>query len=296
MLGLNKLCESLNSYDVIVGTTTPTAYGLAALRIAGRVRPPVIGIQCGLVNYRHSRRRRAVNGFVLRRTWTQLFGEGELDPVKELFSVPDDRVEVNQFGVDTAFWTPGDAKEDGYVLSVGNDARRDYELLVTAAQRINMRFVIVTKRTIAAQIPPNVEVVKGDWHAETLSDIELRSLYRAAQFVVLPLKDSVQPSGQSVCLQAMACGKPVILTDTRGLWSRETIRNGENVVLVPPGDAEAMANRIEDLWAKTETRERLGRAARETACREGNIEMFADRLANLCKRVTAGDYMTGANI
>lgn len=286
LLALDALRGTVNTYDVVVGTTTPTAYGLAALRIAGRIRPPVVGIQCGLVNYVHSRRRRAVNGFVLRRSWTQLFGEGELNAVRELFGVPAARVEVNQFGVDTAFWSPG-GTEGGYVLSVGNDARRDYELLAATAARCSHRFKVVTARPRPDSLPANVEWLRGDWHAQALSDRELRDLYRGAALVAIPLKDSLQPSGQSVCLQAMACGKPVVLTDTRGLWSREMMRDGENVLLVPPGDGDALLRTIQRLMEDAGERERIGRHARETACAEGNIEGFAERLEALCCRALA---------
>ena len=44
-----------------------------------------------------------------------------------------------------------------------------------------------------------------------------------------------QPSGQSVTLQASACARPVVLSRTRGLWDPDRLRDGENVLLVPPG-------------------------------------------------------------
>mgnify|MGYP001600219369 CR=1 FL=1 len=190
---------------------------------------------------------------------------------------------VNQFGVDTSFWSPDGSMDGGYILSVGNDARRDYELLAEAARRIPERFVVVTSRKIEGGVPPNVEIRKGDWHAETLSDEELRSLYRGASLVALPLKDSAQHSGQSVCLQAMACGKPVVLTDTRGLWSRDMMRDGENVVLVPHGDADALVRAIRRVMDDPEERKRIGGCARETAVAEGSIEGFADRLEQACQ-------------
>lgn len=275
--------DALRDYDVIVATATPIANAIGALRAVGLVKAPVIGIHCGIVNYRHSWLRRKANGFVLRRMWTQIYGDGELESIRQQFGVRGDRVAVNQFGVDTSFWSPDGSMDGGYILSVGNDARRDYELLAEAARRIPERFVVVTSRKIEGGVPPNVEIRKGDWHAETLSDEELRSLYRGASLVALPLKDSAQPSGQSVCLQAMACGKPVVLTDTRGLWSRDMMRDGENVVLVPHGDADALVRAIRRVMDDPEERKRIGGCARETAVAEGSIEGFADRLEQACQ-------------
>ena len=43
------------------------------------------------------------------------------------------------------------------------------------------------------------------------SNIDLRKLYQDASIIVIPIRDVFQPSGYSVTLQAMSCGKPVIL-------------------------------------------------------------------------------------
>jgi glycosyltransferase involved in cell wall biosynthesis len=45
------------------------------------------------------------------------------------------------------------------------------------------------------------------------------------------------------------------------------IRNGVNGILVPPEDPEALAGGIVHLWGSPEERDRLGKAARETARR-----------------------------
>ena len=100
--------------------------------------------------------------------------------------------------------------------------------------------------------------------------------------VVIPLKNSPQPSGQSVCLQAMACGKVVILTRTDGLWSNETMRDSENVKFVPPGDKKALMDAIKQLVRDSWQRNKVGNSARETACLEGKITAFAGRLEAFC--------------
>lgn len=283
---LLALCPKLQGCDVVVATTTAIGYGLGTLKLLGRLGPPLVAIHCGLVNYRHRWFRRRANGLVLRRTWTQLYGEGERDEVLRVFGVPPERVAVNQFGVDVDFWTPG-GSEGGYVLSVGNDARRDYELLVEAVGRVGCEAMIVTAREIGTRLPPTVRKVAGGWHEEAVTDGELRDLYRGAQFVVIPLHDSLQPSGQSVCLQAMACGKPVVMTRTRGLWSRRAMRDGENVILVPPGDVGTLAETMRGLLQDAGERRRLGRNAREAVCRDGDIKAFAARLEEACRRAIA---------
>ena len=196
-----------------------------------------------------------------------------------------DRLLVNQFGVDTTFWRPDRQQGGDYILAVGNDVRRDYALLLQLARRMKERFVVVTRQNLG-QLPPNVEQVRGDWHAQALSDADLRKLYQEAMLVVTPLQESVQPSGQSVCLQAMACGKPVVLTRTTGLWSQEMMRDGENVLLVPPGDLEALHQAVSHLIASPEARESLGENARRTVCDTADISLFASRLEALAEQIT----------
>ena len=279
---LHGMCSSLNEQDVIVATTTAAAFGLATLKLFGFVQRPIVAIHCGIVNYQLSWVRRKLNSIALRHMWTQLFGVGELQAVKKFYQVPDSRIEVNQFGVDTGFWTPGDAEQD-YILAVGNDERRDYELLVQAAREINKKIKIVTRREIKSSLPSNVEIIRGGWHEQALTDEGLRDLYQKASMVVIPLKNSPQPSGQSVCLQAMACGKAVVLTLTDGLWSKETMRDGVNVKFVPPGDVDALVLVINQLCSSGRERHQISSCARDKVTIEGNIGAFAERLGALCQ-------------
>ena len=48
----------------------------------------------------------------------------------------------------------------------------------------------------------------------------------------IPLVESLQPSGQSVALQAMAMGVPAMISDTPGFWDRENLINNKNIFLV----------------------------------------------------------------
>jgi glycosyltransferase involved in cell wall biosynthesis len=285
---VGALLGSLDGFDVVVGTTPGLALSLALWRRLGRLRPPVVGILVGLLHYRPNWVKRQVNGHLLRRMWSQLYGEGELEQLRAWYGLPEARLVVNQFGVDTAFWRPGGGPGEGYVLSVGNDSRRDYELLMEVAERVDQPFVVVTSRAIARGIPSNVRLLRGTWHGEEIPDDELRRLYQQALCVVIPLAESRQPSGQSVCLQAMACGAPVVLTRTAGLWSPAMMRDGDNVLLVPGGDAAVLVEAVGRLAADAAVRARIGARGRETVCAEGSIAGFAERLGRLCAAAVAG--------
>jgi glycosyltransferase involved in cell wall biosynthesis len=129
---------------------------------------------------------------------------------------------------------------------VGNDGRRDYDTLVKVAGMMpDHEFTILTRFEAPNHLPGNVR-----WHCmnspeKYLSLKELLPLYQSSQCVVLPLKESLQPSGQSVAMQAMMCGAPVVITKTEGWWGSNVIRDGKEVALVSPDNAEELAAAIQ---------------------------------------------------
>jgi len=115
-------------------------------------------------------------------------------------------------------------------------------------------------------------------------------------------------------LEAMAMGLPVISTNCAG--SDEVIRNGENGLLVPVGDAEATAAAIEKLLGDDELRQKIGAQAAKDA-REFDAENIlkqwrciligddkieaereADEIRDTCQTdgdAAAADQMVGKN-
>ncbi|MEO3945376.1 glycosyltransferase family 4 protein [Gorillibacterium sp. CAU 1737] len=57
-------------------------------------------------------------------------------------------------------------------------------------------------------------------------------------------------------MEAMASGLPIVATSNRG--HDELVKDGENGYLVAPGDAAAMADRLEELLLSEEARKRMG--------------------------------------
>jgi len=60
-------------------------------------------------------------------------------------------------------------------------------------------------------------------------------------------------------LEAAACGTPAVATDAPGL--RDSVRDGETGLLVPPDDPAALARALGRVLGDAALRERLGRAA-----------------------------------
>jgi hypothetical protein len=180
------------------------------------------------------------------------------------YGIPAAKTSLFEFGVDTAFWRPEpEAARDDYVFSIGQDWNRDFQCLVEAP--LSRRIRIVTSLSVRVPAGRNgVEVLKGEFSGARITDEDLRRIYNAARVVVVPSKDVHQPAGQSVALQAMSCGRPVIISGIKGLWAPEKVRDGENCLIVPPGDRGALARAIETVFSDEAFARRLGNAARET--------------------------------
>lgn len=84
----------------------------------------------------------------------------------------------------------------------------------------------------------------------------------------------------------MASGVAVVASRLGQLT--DVLQDGRNGLLVPPGDARAMAAAVARLLDDATLRARLGRQAREDAVRKHSWEQYVARLERVCRAVIAG--------
>jgi glycosyltransferase involved in cell wall biosynthesis len=87
---------------------------------------------------------------------------------------------------------------------------------------------------------------------------EMPGLYRRSTLLILP---SHYEGMSNAVLEAMAAGLPVIATAVEGIG--ELIADGQTGIIVPPGDAPALARAMDRLLDDATLREQLGTRARE---------------------------------
>lgn len=215
------------------------------------------------------------------------FGEADRREVVRRYGVPDAKTSLFRFGIDTDFWSPSaNAANEDFVFSVGSDPKRDYATLLDA--RLGARLRIVTRlpvRQLAGR--DDVEIIRGSYYGSPVSHVVLRDVYRSAAVVTVPVRDVFQPSGYSVSLQAMACGKPVVLSHIKGLWDPELFVSGENCILVPPGDPGELAEAVNRLLGDAALRRRIGDAAHRTAVGHFGLERMNHSLEDLIARLAS---------
>jgi glycosyltransferase involved in cell wall biosynthesis len=280
----------------IVATSDSTGMPLLILKRLGLLRAKVVMISQGLHSIEADIGHLPWAGWIADASGKCLeraaaiicLGDGDSVAIQRSFShyrLPE--VVTIQFGIDHAFWHPSEILEqtsanEGFVLSVGSDRMRDYATLTSAIDSIPLR--LVTRLGLPAEAErSNIQVLSRlEWP-------ELRRLYQQARFVVTPVKDQPRDSGHSATLQAMACGKAVILSDTTGLWDRENMRHGETCYLVEPGNPTAMRAAIQHLWSNPLEAARIGANARRLVIEKYSSRGFGYRLADVVQRSLGDD-------
>jgi len=172
-----------------------------------------------------------------------------------------------------------DSRDENTVLYVGRlEPVKGIPLLLAAAQLVVQEFPSA-RFILAGSSHPRLprEDIDAMIHSYSLQDHvallghvsqqELICLYRKASLCVVP---SHYESFGLVALEAMACGVAVVAAQTGGL--PEVVENGSTGLLVPPGNANALAEAIGELLGDPRKRARMGEAGSARARGKYSIE------------------------
>ena len=195
-------------------------------------------------------------------------------------------VEVVGHRVDTTFFVPAAAVNDGSVLLVGDDAGRDFATFLRAIGGLQAPFVIRSGRLRDhGPMPANVTV-----QPDKISALALRGLYQSCRFVVVPLHATLNASGVSTILEAGATGRALVVSDNPAI--RDFVVPDVTCLLVPCDDPAALRQAIERLLREPHTCARLGANARRFVEQRCSPPVFATRLAALIRHYACGNDAT----
>jgi glycosyltransferase involved in cell wall biosynthesis len=111
---------------------------------------------------------------------------------------------------------------------------------------------------------------------------EIRRFYQRGHVLVFPSQWD-EPFA-AVPVEAMAAGMAVVATTAGG--TPEAITDGETGLLVPPGDADALAAQIRRLFEDDDLRLRLGASAARRAHEAFEFDHYVDRLESRYRLAT----------
>lgn len=206
-------------------------------------------------------------------------GKGEYELAKKLY-VSNSKIHYIPFSVDTEFWSTSKNLEKSGVLFVGNDGKRDYELLIKIVaymKEIEFTFISNYEFNFSAK---NLKIIKGSWSEEILTDEELRDYYTKSKLTILPIKETYQPSGQSVGLQSISCKTPILISKTKGFWGDNNFVNNYKVNFVKNNSVEEWSKSIIKILKNYKNFELSEKASQEFN-KEFKIEKFVHNLEKL---------------
>jgi len=162
---------------------------------------------------------------------------------------------------------------EGFIFS-GGRVYRDYDTLVRALDGAGYRAIVVSEGNVPAlRDHPCIEA------RYRIPLEEFNSLVARCRIVVLSLEDRPFSIGQTVLLQAMAMGKPVVATRTAG--TVDYIEHLENGVLVEPNDPVALREAIDLLMRDEGLRVKLARNAKDVIRRKNLPYQYTRAVRNL---------------
>jgi glycosyltransferase involved in cell wall biosynthesis len=182
----------------------------------------------------------------------------------ERTGLPPDRFATVPNGTDTERFSPADEAPDElvklrsrrYCLYVGSLIdRKAPDLLLHALAKVDLGLVVVGEGPMGRdlrRLARRLCIADRVLFTGAQPQIAVRRYYQKAAFLVLP---SVSEAVPLVVFEALSTGKPVVATELEGIAS--VVRHGENGLLVPPGNVEALSAALDLLANDHELYRRL---------------------------------------
>ena len=276
-----------NAADVIFSTVDTVGIPLILLKRVGVVRRPLVYVSIGLperlVQLRNRPMRRLYRSALRGASAVVAYSEHEAAALRDWLGPGGPEVVFVPFGVDVDAFRPVEAADQDFdVLSVGVDPRRDFELLLAIAERnpeLIFRIVAGADRARSlGRLPDNVTL-------ETDIPLEqVRLRLAASRCVALPVRDNSYSGATTTLLQAMAMGKPVIVSRTVAIAEGYELEDRDNCRLVEPGDEQAFERAVLETLTGAAAARALGSRARQTVERSFSWERFTGALWEVLSR------------
>jgi glycosyltransferase involved in cell wall biosynthesis len=276
------MLSSLKKWDVAVGIGDTSCLIILQLRKLLKFKNGIVVIDPSLSD-EWPKQRFAQKLVLPLADRVVVYGSAQVDYLSREFSLSEN-IRFLHHRIDTRFFDPRkcSTSKGSYVLTVGNDLARDFPTLLEAARLSDAIFVVHSSLQLGDDLPPNLQVNR-DW----ISHSDLRELYHAADLAALPVLDRVRAGGINTLLEAMAMGKPVIVSDSAGL--RDYVQHGKTAWIVPVGDPRAMADAIHMLRNDSYLAAELGRNAREFCISTCSMPKYAQAVGEILWDVASRD-------
>ncbi len=281
----------LKNTDELILTNQKTAFTILPLLLIVKIRKKVnahvfiMGLFGKQMKYKIKSFFRNIFIYILILSSKKLIflGKGEFDFATNKYKNFKHKFELLPFSVDLEFWKPKKVTAPtSEILFIGNDGMRDYEFLDRLTNKLTeYKFKIVSTKVVNNSVNKNVEYFNGSWDSSKYSDTFIHDLYKSASLTILPIKNTLQPSGQSVALQSIACGTPVLITKTDGFWDPEVFKDEENIFFMDSNNLSDWSQRIVELLNSPDKLFKVASNGIETMKKNYDLEVFHKKVEHL---------------
>lgn len=266
--------------DVVFAACQSETWLLARLRNLGLFRCPIVAV----VHHPIKGRLRGGRLFVKGHDQLSFLSRSARDEAVRCWPDVARHAEVISWGVDLDFYDRQDHWRhpygQGYFVSAGK-ANRDHQTLADCAAIVQHRTLIVCSAgTRPSHADAEWVTVVGDRSGHALTYGQLTSVYRSARAIVIPLAHVVGLAGLTSLLDAMACGRPVIMT--RNALVDIDIEALGFGIWVPAGDKHALGQAMRRLAENDDLVRVMGLKARAFAEEHYRYDAFAKRVLTSC--------------
>ncbi len=277
---------------IIVGY--PGHLDLPAARRAARGRPVIFNPLVSLVDTLVGDRRRFRRGSLPARLLTEIDRralraadlvvadtQANADFLAELADLPPERIGVCLVGAEERVFRPGWAPEEPFTaVFVGKLIPLHGLETILAAARLapELRLRVIGSGQLGSLLesrPANV-----DWLPWVDYELLPGELHRAGCALgIFGTSDKARRVIPNKAFQALACGVPLVTADSPA--ARELLSDGENALLVPPGDPAALAEALRRLAGDPALARRLGGAGLATFRDRASEDILGERWRSL---------------
>ena len=185
-----------------------------------------------------------------------VFSTNQVAVLHQWLDIPEDRIAVVPFGIDTREFDTVESTDGANVVAVGRDAGRDWPTFFRAVTATGWPVAVACRSSslTGLDLPDEVQVLGY------LDRPHYTALIASAGVVVINTHERAYPTGQTVMLEAMHLGKACVVTATPAM--ADYAFDGLNCLTVPSGDADALRTAIARLRDDACLRTQIGTAAK----------------------------------
>lgn len=278
-------------YDIIISWSDPHALIFALLlKLTGK-KIPHVALMFWISKPKKAALLKKVQTSIDRIVlWTSTHRDFAIN----VLGIPPTKIKFIPYYVDQKFWRPIPSITDK-ICSVGVEMR-DYPTLINALKGLDIHCHIAAgpargKMFQTVEAINNNGVLPSNVTVFPMSHLELRNLYAQSRFVVIPLLQTDSDNGLTSILEAMAMGKAVICSRTKG--QIDVIREGVTGMYVPQGNSDALRDAIKYLWDHPDEAERMGREGRNQIELNNNWEQFIVNVKDVAQEVINEQVLKG---